>query len=329
MCGEILVIIGKYGMYIILSVTLVFTLAFTSSLTQVVLAQTQTPLLKYEDPKLGISFQYPAEWKEPTSTQATLSSDCFTIEACSVGWVFTFKSGHPIFIYASKLDETNGAVSGPCNCNTLQQYMKWDYNRSDKDDTFIRDNQTTIGHNYTAWQMEKIKPDKTEKTYVVWAINGNVGYRFSYAARGVNELFTKYLDGFKQLLRSVTFMPTEAAKKPSFLSSPENNTSNLSLTTGIQEKSVKILSSNHFIDSIGVLHVVGEVQNNIGEPIKFVKVIGTFYDSNSHVVATDFTYTNPADIPLDGKAPFDLSLSSASIPVESIDHYNIVTEYNQ
>jgi len=76
-----------------------------------------------------------------------------------------------------------------------------------------------------------------------------------------------------------------------------------------------------------VLHVVGEVQNKLGQPIEFVKVIGTFYNTNNQVVATDFTYTNPADIPLDGKAPFDLSLTSASIPVQSIDHYEIVTEY--
>lgn len=167
---------------------------------------------------------------------------------------------HGMFIYANKLDETNGAVSGPCNCNTIQQYMKWDYNRQDKDDTFISDNQTTIGKNYSAWQMQKISPDKSKITYVVWAINGNVGYRFSYGltydTSNHTEPFEKYLDGFKQLLKSVTFTPTEADKKPSFLNSPENNTSNMSLTTGVNDNSVKILSSNNFIDSIGVLHVV-------------------------------------------------------------------------
>ena len=61
-CGEIAVILGKYAMCVILSISFVFALVFTSSPSQhLVLAQKQTQLLKYEDKKLGLSFQYPNE----------------------------------------------------------------------------------------------------------------------------------------------------------------------------------------------------------------------------------------------------------------------------
>ena len=60
---------------------------------------------------------------------------------------------------------------------------------------------------------------------------------------------------------------------------------------------------------------------------QFVKVTGTYYDSSNQVVATDFTYTNPSDIGPGQKAPFELTLLSASIPVSQIDHYNLIASY--
>ena len=85
-----------------------------------------------------------------------------------------------------------------------------------------------------------------------------------------------------------------------------------------------ILSDNSFTDSVGILHVVGEVQNNAPSTAQFVQVIGTFYDNNNQVVGTQFTYTNPSDIPSGQKAPFDLTLLSASISVSQIDHYRLI-----
>ena len=79
---------------------------------------------------------------------------------------------------------------------------------------------------------------------------------------------------------------------------------------------------------IGYLHVVGEIENNSPTKIQFVKVTGTFYDSNNQVVATDFTYTNPSDIGAGLKAPFELTLISASIPISQIDHYNLQATYD-
>jgi hypothetical protein len=67
--------------------------------------------------------------------------------------------------------------------------------------------------------------------------------------------------------------------------------------------------------------------NNTPTTAEFVKITGTFYDSSNNVVETDFTYTNPENIGAGQKAPFELTLMSASIPVSQIDHYNLQASY--
>jgi hypothetical protein len=58
-----------------------------------------------------------------------------------------------------------------------------------------------------------------------------------------------------------------------------------------------------------------------------IQVIATFYDSNNTVVGTNSTYTTPRTIASGEKAPFDLRLSSASIPVLKIDHYDLKVDW--
>jgi hypothetical protein len=73
------------------------------------------------------------------------------------------------------------------------------------------------------------------------------------------------------------------------------------------------LSHNSFTDSLGYLHVVGEIKNNYPATATVVRIVGTFYDINNQVVGTQFTYANPSDIGSGEKAPFVLILTSASI----------------
>jgi hypothetical protein len=86
---------------------------------------------------------------------------------------------------------------------------------------------------------------------------------------------------------------------------------------------IQILSHNSFIDSIRYMHVVGEVRNNLPTTATYVKVTGTFYNTNNEVVGTEFTFTSPSDIGAEQKAPFDLALLSASVPNSMIDHYEL------
>ena len=175
--------------------------------------------------------------------------------------------------------------------------------------------------------METANSNK-DKIFTVWTINDNLGYVLRYIGPA-DHRFGQYLDGFKNMLKSVTLTPPTPEKKPSFLDSGnETNSSILSSPPTGQNKSFKIASSNDFIDSIGFLHVVGEVENNTPIDTQFVKITGTFYDSNNKVVATHFTYTSPSDISSGGKAPFELILSSASIPMSQINHYNLQASYD-
>jgi len=87
--------------------------------------------------------------------------------------------------------------------------------------------------------------------------------------------------------------------------------------------SLKILSQTHYIDSVDAYHVVGEVENNSSKTASYVEIIGTFYDANGTVVGTSFTFTEPHDLASGAKAPFDLILISASVPINQIKHYSL------
>jgi hypothetical protein len=104
--------------------------------------------------------------------------------------------------------------------------------------------------------------------------------------------------------------------KPGSVSNNNNNT-------------LKILSHNSFIDSAGHFHVVGEVENVSPDTVKPVKVIGTFYDVDGKVAGTDFTFTNPDTLPVGNKAPFELILTSASIPIKEIHDYRLSVDWQK
>jgi hypothetical protein len=106
------------------------------------------------------------------------------------------------------------------------------------------------------------------------------------------------------------------------------------VSTNLTEESIEnnlnglqILSYNSFTDSIGYLHVVGEIKNNYPSTATFVRIVGTFYDINNQVVGTQFSYANPSDIGSGEKVPFVLILTSASIPISQIDHYSLQASY--
>ena len=114
---------------------------------------------------------------------------------------------------------------------------------------------------------------------------------------------------------------------PSFMNMNETQESKPNTTVNNNPSGLEILSHNSFADSLGYLHVVGEIKNNYPSTATSVTIVGTFYDINNRVVGTQFTYANPSDIGSGEKAPFELILSSASVPISQIDHYNLQTTY--
>lgn len=63
-----------------------------------------------------------------------------------------------------------------------------------------------------------------------------------------------------------------------------------------------------YVNSIGYLHIVGEVLNNTEQHIRYVKIIANIFDEDDNLLDTDFTYTRLDNVPAGQKTCFDLSL---------------------
>ncbi len=82
-----------------------------------------------------------------------------------------------------------------------------------------------------------------------------------------------------------------------------------------------ILSQSAYTDSIGSVHIVGEVINQSPVTAKFVKIIVTFYNAYNQVIGTDFTFTQPSDLAPGQRAPFDIAVLSGGIPMAQVRNY--------
>jgi hypothetical protein len=88
-----------------------------------------------------------------------------------------------------------------------------------------------------------------------------------------------------------------------------------------------------FYDTIGWYHIVGEITNRGTSTAKSVEVSAAFYDSQGQVLAADYTYTQPSDIPPGETAPFEIisftstgsAISSASVNAES-NEYSVIND---
>ena len=90
---------------------------------------------------------------------------------------------------------------------------------------------------------------------------------------------------------------------------------------------VSIISNSSYIDSSG-FHIDGEVYNSMAlNTTKEVQVNATFYDTNEKVVGSIGAATNPEDLPPEENATFNILLTSASIPITDIDHYDLVVDW--
>ena len=67
----------------------------------------------------------------------------------------------------------------------------------------------------------------------------------------------------------------------------------------------QIVHTSSYVDSIGYTHFLGEVINNTGAPIYFVRITVSYFSSDGTVHGTDFTYTEASMIQNGEKAPFD------------------------
>jgi hypothetical protein len=107
---------------------------------------------------------------------------------------------------------------------------------------------------------------------------------------------------------------------------------NIQIAQQFEEPSgtVSIISNSSYTDSSGALHIDGEVYNDVALiTAKEVQVIATFYDTNGKAVGTARALTDPEDLPSGENATFNILLTSASIPIADIDHYDLVVDWKK
>jgi hypothetical protein len=76
---------------------------------------------------------------------------------------------------------------------------------------------------------------------------------------------------------------------------------------------VQILpNDSYYIDSINYLNVVGEVLNNTGDDLSFVKITANFFNASGQLLYSDFTY-----IYLDYLPAWGITCFEVSVPVPS------------
>jgi hypothetical protein len=93
---------------------------------------------------------------------------------------------------------------------------------------------------------------------------------------------------------------------------------------------VSIISNSSYIDSSGALHIDGEVYNEMAlNTAKEVQIIATFHDTNGKVVGSARAFTDPEDLPSGENATFNILLTSASIPIPDIEHYDLVVDWKK
>jgi hypothetical protein len=83
-----------------------------------------------------------------------------------------------------------------------------------------------------------------------------------------------------------------------------------------------------WIDSLGALHIFGEVKNTGDVWLRFVKVTGTLRDSTGAIVDVIFTYTLLSFVPPDAVAPFNM-IEIDTAKSARTESYSLLLEFQE
>ena len=99
-----------------------------------------------------------------------------------------------------------------------------------------------------------------------------------------------------------TMTPTTPVSTPTITPTP-------TATPTLPPTGVHVLENHsYYVDSIGYLHIVGEVKNNTADHLCFVKIPVNIFNSSGQLVDTDFTYTYLDNLPAGDKTCFEILL---------------------
>jgi hypothetical protein len=88
---------------------------------------------------------------------------------------------------------------------------------------------------------------------------------------------------------------------------------------------VPVLSSSTYTSSSGTRYIVGEVQNNTGGNVRFVKIIASLYDASGTFIGTDYTYTTLDILRPGQRSPFTILIFD---PPAEYQSYRLQVEWN-
>jgi len=94
-----------------------------------------------------------------------------------------------------------------------------------------------------------------------------------------------------------------------------------SVNVGAQE----IINTSSFLNSIGYLNVVGEIENTSSNSLEYGQIIASFLDTEGNVVDTSMTYTNIDVIKPGAVVPFKVNVKNN----EKIKQYSLQFQANQ
>ena len=98
-----------------------------------------------------------------------------------------------------------------------------------------------------------------------------------------------------------------------------------STTSGSITQGLEITSNSSYTDSIGDVHIVGQIQNTGSATSSATEIFATCYDSSGMVVDTGLTFANPQDISPGGTSPFEIIVTDSSqIPL--ITSYSLTAQ---
>ena len=86
-----------------------------------------------------------------------------------------------------------------------------------------------------------------------------------------------------------------------------------------------VTSNNAYTDSLGRIHIVGQVTNYSASTAQNVQVLATLYDINNNIIISLPSITNPQDILPGQQALFDIIISPTDLQLpQQVNHYSLV-----
>lgn len=210
-------------------------------------AFSEETITQFEDKNMGIRLSYPSYWddleasyEQDLNTRLNLNLDTNTnhstpfnkhgciMDVCLASFSIrnTDNLSKQATLEISSFDSEDPAFIRDCKCDSLVEFVQDSYNytiKTSEEDYnskifFINDNQTTIGKNYPAWQVEySVSGPLYWKHFQIFVKSNNTFYYDINFYSESNDTFSKHLLEIKQLLDSIEFLPIQKSKTPSFM----------------------------------------------------------------------------------------------------------------